>query len=93
MAPLNGAQETHHFVSTDFLGRMKYGSLLVNISRGPIVDTEALVERVKAGAIRAALAAGVVTPRDVQHSGSFPGSLSLHTLAATPGPWPGEWTA
>ena len=47
--------ETHHFASTDFLSRMKPGSLLVNISRGPIVDTEALIEIVSRGVITAAL--------------------------------------
>jgi phosphoglycerate dehydrogenase-like enzyme len=57
--------ETHHFVSTDFLSRMKQGALVVNISRGPIVDTNALVDRVKEGAIRAAL--DVTDPEPLPH--------------------------
>jgi phosphoglycerate dehydrogenase-like enzyme len=47
--------ETTALVSADFLDRMKPGALLVNVSRGAIVDTEALTERVRSGAIRAAL--------------------------------------
>jgi glyoxylate/hydroxypyruvate reductase len=35
--------ETRHLVSTDFLKAMKKRAVLVNIARGPIVDTDALV--------------------------------------------------
>ncbi|MGB7547035.1 MAG: 2-hydroxyacid dehydrogenase [Terracidiphilus sp.] len=37
------------------LGLMRQGALLVNAARGPIVDTDALVEALNAGRIRAAL--------------------------------------
>jgi phosphoglycerate dehydrogenase-like enzyme len=37
------------------LGRMRPGALLVNAARGPIVDTDALVELLRAGRLRAAL--------------------------------------
>ncbi|MDQ1597126.1 MAG: hypothetical protein QOI70_550 [Microbacteriaceae bacterium] len=47
--------ETTGLVSADFLDQLKPGALLVNVSRGAIVDTEALTERVRSGAIRAAL--------------------------------------
>jgi phosphoglycerate dehydrogenase-like enzyme len=49
------SDETRHLVSTDFLDRMKQGALLVNVSRGPVVDTDALVDRVADGSIVAAL--------------------------------------
>jgi D-lactate dehydrogenase len=35
---------THHLINRDNIYKMKVGSVLVNTSRGPIVDTEALVE-------------------------------------------------
>jgi phosphoglycerate dehydrogenase-like enzyme len=47
--------ETSGLVDADFLGRMKGGALLVNVSRGAIVDTAALTASVASGAIRAAV--------------------------------------
>jgi phosphoglycerate dehydrogenase-like enzyme len=38
-----------------FLGQMSDSALLVNMARGPVVDTEALVDQVSSGRIRAAL--------------------------------------
>jgi len=51
--PLTDA--THHLVDTGFLARMHDHALLVNVSRGPVVDTDALVAQVASGRIRAAL--------------------------------------
>ena len=48
-------EQTHGMVGTAFLARMRDGALLVNVARGPVVDTDALVEHVAAGRIRAAL--------------------------------------
>lgn len=47
--------ETRHLVDEKFLARMRPGALLVNVARGAVVDTEALVHAVAAGRIRAAL--------------------------------------
>lgn len=47
--------DTHHLVDSDFLAAMKDGSLLVNMSRGPVVDTDALVKEARTGRVRAAL--------------------------------------
>lgn len=49
------SQETRHFVDEAFLSKMKTGALLVNIARGPVVDTTALVEHAQSGRLRAAL--------------------------------------
>src|SRR4029077_10473037 len=47
--------ETEKFVDATFLGRMKPGALFVNAGRGRTVDTEALLEVLRSGRIRAAL--------------------------------------
>jgi phosphoglycerate dehydrogenase-like enzyme len=48
-------EETTHLVNKDFLRTMKDGALLVNAARGVIVDTDALLEELTSGRIRAAL--------------------------------------
>jgi phosphoglycerate dehydrogenase-like enzyme len=47
--------ETRQLVNKDFLRAMKDGALLVNAARGVIVDTDALLEALTSGRIRAAL--------------------------------------
>ena len=47
--------QTHHLVDAGFLRHMVRGALIVNMARGPVVDTEALTEAVRHGAVRAAL--------------------------------------
>ncbi|MFF5710981.1 2-hydroxyacid dehydrogenase [Streptomyces sp. NPDC012756] len=46
---------TTHLADAGFLGRMKDGALLVNVARGPVVDTNALLKEVEGGRIKAAL--------------------------------------
>jgi lactate dehydrogenase-like 2-hydroxyacid dehydrogenase len=50
--PLN--DETRHLVDAELLGRFRPGSILVNTSRGGIVDTAALVEALRSGPLAAA---------------------------------------
>jgi phosphoglycerate dehydrogenase-like enzyme len=47
--------ETEKFVSGSFLAQMKVGALLVNAGRGRTVDTEALLDALRSGRVRAAL--------------------------------------
>ncbi|MGW0993085.1 2-hydroxyacid dehydrogenase [Streptomyces sp. NPDC002520] len=47
--------ETRGMADAGFLGRMKDGALLVNVSRGPVVDTKALLDELESGRITAAL--------------------------------------
>ncbi|GAA2323398.1 2-hydroxyacid dehydrogenase [Streptomyces kunmingensis] len=47
--------ETRGLVNADFLARLKDGALLVNVGRGPIVDTKALLAELESGRITAAL--------------------------------------
>lgn len=48
-------RETHRFVDEAFIAQMKHGALLVNPSRGGVVDTAALMAALDDGRIRAAL--------------------------------------
>ena len=45
--------ETHHLVNAANLARMRDGVFLVNTSRGPLVDTAAVIEALKAGKLGA----------------------------------------
>jgi D-lactate dehydrogenase len=45
--------ETHHMIDADALGRMKDGVMLINTSRGKLIDTGAVVEALKSGRIGA----------------------------------------
>lgn len=47
--------ETRGLADAGFLARMRDGALLVNVSRGPVVDTGALLAEVTSGRLRAAL--------------------------------------
>lgn len=52
LAPLTG--ETHRFVDAGALAKMKDTAIVVNAGRGPLIDTEALVEALQEGRIHGA---------------------------------------
>ena len=66
--------QTQHLVDAAFLGRMKDGAVLVNVARGPVVDTEALLAETASGRLLAGL--------DVTDPEPLP---SDHPLWTTPG--------
>lgn len=41
--------ETHHMIDSHAFGLMKEGSIIVNTARGPLVDTDALIEALRSG--------------------------------------------
>jgi D-3-phosphoglycerate dehydrogenase len=47
--------ETHHLVDEAFLARMRQGAILLNTSRGDVVDEAALLTALDAGRVRAGL--------------------------------------
>jgi phosphoglycerate dehydrogenase-like enzyme len=49
------SEQTRHLVDNRFLAAMADGALLVNVARGPVADTEALLRETASGRLRAAL--------------------------------------
>jgi phosphoglycerate dehydrogenase-like enzyme len=82
--------ETRGLVDAAFLGAMKHGALLVNVARGAIVDTAALVAALEAGRITAAL--DVVDPEPLPPDSPLwdaPGLLiSPHVGGSSSAMWP-----
>lgn len=48
-------EATRHLADAEFLARMKDGALLVNVARGPVVHTKALLTELESGRLTAAL--------------------------------------
>jgi D-lactate dehydrogenase len=46
-------RETHHLIDSSALGRMKEGVMLINTSRGGLIDTRAVIRALKSGKIGA----------------------------------------
>ena len=68
--------QTRHLADAAFLGRMKDSALLVNLGRGPLVDTDALVAEASSGRISAALDVTEPEPLPAAHPlWSIPGVL------------------
>lgn len=76
--------ETRGLVSTAFLGGLKDGALLVNGSRGPVCDTDALVAELASGRIMAAIDVTDPEPLPVGHPlWSVPGLLLTPHVAGS----------
>jgi phosphoglycerate dehydrogenase-like enzyme len=58
---------TERLVNDSFLSQMRDGALLVNVSRGGVVDTDALVQHAQQGRIRAALDVTDPEPLSPEH--------------------------
>lgn len=51
---LPGGEQTHHLIDDAVLSALPDGALLVNVGRGPTVDTDALVDHLRRGRLRMA---------------------------------------
>lgn len=60
--------ETEQLIDAELLSAMKDGALLVNVGRGPIVDTEALLLELLAGRLHAALDVTDPEPLPANHA-------------------------
>lgn len=83
-------EQTRGLVDADFLDRMKDGALLVNVARGPVVDTDALVSALHTRRIHAALDVTDPEPLPPQHPlWRAPNLLiSPHVGGASSAMWP-----
>jgi phosphoglycerate dehydrogenase-like enzyme len=73
---LPGGDETRHVVDDAFLSALPDGALVVNVGRGPLIDTDALVDHVSRRRIRAALDVTDPEPLPAEHPlWSLPGVL------------------
>ncbi|MBI2243724.1 MAG: 2-hydroxyacid dehydrogenase [Nocardioides sp.] len=83
-------EETRGLVDAGFLAAMKEGALLVNVARGAVVDTPALIDALDSGRIRAAL--DVTDPEPIPEDHALwdaPGLLiSPHVGGASSAMWP-----
>lgn len=43
--------DTHHLIGTEAIAKMKNGTMLINTSRGGLIDTQAAIDGLKSGAI------------------------------------------
>jgi phosphoglycerate dehydrogenase-like enzyme len=75
------SEDTRGLVGAAFLDLLPHGALVVNVSRGPIIDTDALVSHVRSGDVRSALDVVDPEPLPAGHPlWSLPGSLIVPHL-------------
>lgn len=73
---LPGGDSTRHIVDADFLAALPDGALVINVGRGSLIDTDALVAEVSSGRLRAALDVTEPEPLPEDHPlWSLPGAL------------------
>ncbi|QKJ21009.1 2-hydroxyacid dehydrogenase [Microbacterium hominis] len=86
IASLPGGAATRHIIDDAFMSALPDGALIVNVGRGPLIDTEALVTHASRGRIRAALDVTDPEPLPADHPlWSIPGVLVV--------PHVGGWTS
>jgi phosphoglycerate dehydrogenase-like enzyme len=79
--------QTHSYVNARFLRRLPDDALVVNAARGAVVDTDALVDELRRGRLRAILDVTEPEPLPPQHPlWDLPNvTLTPHVAAETPG--------
>ena len=51
---LEGVDKTYHLADKEFFDSVKNGCIFINTARGPVVDSQALKDKIKSGSIKAA---------------------------------------
>jgi phosphoglycerate dehydrogenase-like enzyme len=89
VAMLPHSEATHHIVDAGFLARLPAGAIVVNVGRGGLVDTDALLAELTSGRLRAALDVTDPEPLPPGHPlWSTPGLLlTPHVAGSTEGAW------
>jgi phosphoglycerate dehydrogenase-like enzyme len=73
---LPGGEETRHILDATALAALPDGALIVNVGRGPLIETDALVAELQRGRLRAALDVTDPEPLPADHPlWSAPGAL------------------
>lgn len=67
IASLPGGDATRHLLDDEMLSALPDGALVVNVGRGPLIDTDALVDHVRRGRLRAALDVTDPEPLPAEH--------------------------
>jgi len=76
IASLPGGDATRHVLDAAALAALPDSALVVNVGRGPLIDTDALVAEVRSGRLRAALDVTDPEPLPEDHAlWSLPGAL------------------
>jgi phosphoglycerate dehydrogenase-like enzyme len=93
VAMLPESAATHHIVDAGFLARLPDGAVVVNVGRGGLVDTDALLKELTSGRLRAALDVTDPEPLPAGHPlWSAPGLLlTPHVAGSTEGAWQRAW--
>ncbi|HEY7583144.1 MAG TPA: NAD(P)-dependent oxidoreductase [Acidimicrobiia bacterium] len=78
---LPGSEETRHLVDRPFLARMRPGAILINTSRGDVIDEEALLESIDEKSLRVGL--DVFADEPGSGTGSFESPLVKHPRVYT----------
>jgi phosphoglycerate dehydrogenase-like enzyme len=78
--------DTRGLANAEFLAAMPDGALLINVGRGPVVDTDALVAELESGRLRAALDVTDPEPLPADHAlWDAPGCIIMpHVGGMTP---------
>jgi D-3-phosphoglycerate dehydrogenase len=81
---VNYEKSTHHLINKAIFERMKPTSVLINTSRGGIVDSEALLEALKAKKIKGAALDVIENEYDVTQNELIAFSTQNNNLIITP---------
>ena len=76
-----GSDETKHLVDASFLSRMRPGAILINTSRGDVIDEDALLECINSKNLRVGLDVFAAEPGS--STGSFESALVGHPRVYT----------